>query len=278
MWRKIKLLRWLVGALVACYLGSAVTLVALENRLLYHNRRAKSDRLRPMPSEVPGESIYLTDTNGQTIHAWWCPYPGARRAVLYCHGNVGDVTRYRVTARLISKTLRASVFVFDYPGFGCSSGEPSEAGCYAAGDAAYEWLTQQAPSKSIIILGQSLGGGVATDLASRQPHRALALFKTFTSFPDVAQRLLPIFPARWMAHNRFDNEEKICRCSGPLFVAHGDSDHLIPISHSERLFQLAANPKRFVVLKGQGHHGSIGPEFLAALGSFLDDTEETSDP
>ncbi len=244
--------------------------MSLENRLLYHN--GPKD-WRPAPADAHAEDVFLHSDDGTLIHAWWCPHPGSRRAVLFCHGNVGNVSRHGLTALAISEALHSSVLVFDYPGFGQSSGEPSEAGCYAAGDATYQWLAQRVPPESIVILGQSLGGGVATDLASRQRHRALALFKTFTSFPDVAQGLLPIYPARWMVRNRFDNEEKIARCSGPLFLAHGDCDHLIPMAHSERLFQLAPGPKRFFVMKGYGHRGSITPEFLTALGQFLDDTE-----
>jgi hypothetical protein len=94
--------------------------------------------------------------------------------------------------------MRSSVLVFDYPGFGQSDGTPTEAGCYASGEAAFSWLASR--------------GGVAVDLASRHPHKALALFKTFTSIPDVAQSNVPIFPCRWLVRNRFENLRKIPHC------------------------------------------------------------------
>ena len=123
--------------------------------------------------------------------------------------------------------------MFDYPGFGRSSGQPSEAGCYAAGDAAYDWLreVQKVPGERIILYGGSLGGGTATDLASRRPHRALVLVACFTSFPDMAQTRFPWLPGRWLVHNRFDNLGKIADCRGPVFIAHGTRDGLIPFAH-----------------------------------------------
>src|SRR5438046_2954266 len=83
-----------------------------------------------------------------------------------------------------------------YPGYGRSGGSPTEAGCYAAADAAFDWLTaaQQVAPEDILLYGTSLGGGVAIDLASRRPHRALVLSSTFTSLPDTAQDLYPWLP------------------------------------------------------------------------------------
>jgi fermentation-respiration switch protein FrsA (DUF1100 family) len=170
----------------------------------------------------------------------------------------------------IAAQLQMSVLAFDYPGFGQSEGVASEAGCYAAADAAYDWLAQQVPAQQIILVGQSLGGGVATEIASRRTHRALVLLKTFTSFPDVARAELPIFPfAQWLAHNHFDNLGKIKQCHGPVFIAHGDCDHLIPFSQAQQLFEAAPDPKRLLCLKGCGHHGDVMPIILPALADFL---------
>src|SRR5207248_5963463 len=126
--------------------------------------------------------------------------------------------------------LEMPVLIFDYPGYGRSEGSPSEAGCYAAAEAAYAWLvqTQQVPPGQIILYGGSLGGGVAVELARRQPHRALILVSTFTSIPDMAQQLYPWLPARWLVRNRFDSLAKIGQCTQPVFIAHGTADGLLP--------------------------------------------------
>ena len=114
--------------------------------------------------------------------------------------------------------------------------------------------------------------GVAVDLASRQPHRALILVRTFTSIPDAAQSVYPWLPARWLVRNRFDNLQKIARCTRPVFIAHGTTDRLIPFGHGKRLFEAASEPKQFLAMTGLDHNDSLSPEFFAALRSFLNET------
>jgi uncharacterized protein len=171
----------------------------------------------------------------------------------------------------LRRELGVPVILVDYPGYGRSGGSPSEAGCYAAADAAYDWLTKEqkvAPDK-LLIYGASLGGGVATDLASRREHGALILDKTFTSLPDVGQALFPWLPVRLLMRNRFDSLTKITRCKRPVFVAHGTADQVIPFAHGERLYAAANEPKRFFAMTGVGHTEDFDPRFFEELKGFL---------
>ena len=120
--------------------------------------------------------------------------------------------------------MDTAVLIFDYPGYGRSGGRPSEAGCYAAADAAHDWLTAagRVPAGRVIVLGRSLGAGVAVDLACRRPVRALVLYSPFTSFPDLAQEKCRWLPTRRLVQNRFDNLAKIGGVRGPVFIAHGN--------------------------------------------------------
>jgi fermentation-respiration switch protein FrsA (DUF1100 family) len=264
-WRRVFLLTALV------YLAVCAGLLCLEDRMLYHPRSAREDWEPPAPG-LPAEDVWLRSADGTRIHAWWCPYPGAREAILYCHGNAGNLS-HRHQLLPLWETLGKSILIFDYPGFGRSEGIPSEAGCCAAGDAAYDWLAQRVAPERIVLLGRSLGGGIATDLAARRPHRALVLLKTFASVPDVAQDKFFFLPARWLVRNRFDNLEKIARCPRPVFIAHGTDDHLIPFAQAGRLFAAATAPKRFFPMPGVGHHGGFTPELFASLATFLNELE-----
>ena len=167
--------------------------------------------------------------------------------------------------------LRESVLVFDYPGFGLSGGKPSEAGCYAAADAAYDWLTLTAriPADRITLFGVSLGGGVAIDLAARRPARALVLIKTFTSLPDVAAHILPGVPVRQLMVNHFDSLAKISQCTQPLFVVSGTRDLLVPYRHGPLLYEAGNEPKQFYSLVGSRHNEPLPPDFYKALSGFL---------
>lgn len=254
--------------LLAGYAGLVIMLVLLENRLVYQPSR----EFVPPPSRSI-EDLHLTSADGTLIHAWYAPHPNSDLALLYFHGNAGNLTHRGNSILKLRDVLGASVLIIDYPGYGKSEGTPTEQGCYHAGDAAYAWLTDEkkfAPNK-IILYGGSLGGGVAVDLASRKDHRALVLVKTFTSTPDAACSIywwLPV-PIQTLMSNRFDNLSKIDKCRRPIFLAHGDADEIIPHSHSAKLFEAAHEPKQFLSIPGNRHNDSLPAEFFVQLKDFL---------
>jgi fermentation-respiration switch protein FrsA (DUF1100 family) len=269
----------LLTLFIVGYIGVVIVLLFLENKLLFHPIQASDEWLEPPSPRV--QDVVLQSAAGDQIHAWW--YPTAKwhpeqGAVLYCHGNAGNLSHRGEAIGRWQERLGQAVLIIDYPGYGWSSGKPSERGCYAAADAAYDWLTQtmKVPAESVILYGGSLGGAVAVDVASRRPHRAVVLVSTFTSIPDMAQKQYPWLPARWLVRNRFDNLEKISKCTKPIFVAHGTADSLIPFSQGERLFAAASEPKHFFPMQGYDHNHTPGPDFYVALRKFLAEAEATT--
>jgi fermentation-respiration switch protein FrsA (DUF1100 family) len=265
-WRR-RVLRWLRLALVV-YFGVLLVLLFLENRLVYHPVSA-ADWQPPPTAEF--EDVNLTSADGTAIHAWWLPCPGADSALLYLHGNAGNLSWRGASLVKIREQLGVGVLIIDYPGYGKSAGRPSEQGCYDAADAAYAWLTdvQKVPPEKILLWGASLGGGVAVDLASRKDCRALVLVKTFTSLPDVAGGLYPWLPVRWLMRNRFPSIDKIAACRRPVFITHGTTDELIPYALGEQLFQAANTPKMFFAMDKIGHNDALNNEMFAELKGFL---------
>ncbi|HTU21125.1 MAG TPA: alpha/beta hydrolase [Gemmataceae bacterium] len=260
-----------------CYVAVMAFLLLLEDRFL-HGRRVVQ-LIRP-PSGIAVENVEMTSSRGERIHAWWTTpkdWQPEQGAVLFCHGNGGNLSyRGRALSHWIDE-LGQAVLLFDYPGYGRSSGEPSETSCYAAGDAAYDWLRQiqKVPPERLILYGGSLGGGVAIDLAHRRPHRALVLVASFTSFPDMAQVCFPWLPGRWLVRNRFDNLGKIAGCRGPVFIAHAPQDALIPFAQGQRLFAAASEPKQFFPLLNYRHNDLPTTDFYPALRAFLAECEST---
>jgi fermentation-respiration switch protein FrsA (DUF1100 family) len=173
------------------------------------------------------------------------------------------------------RDFKTSVLICDYPGYGRSQGSPSEPACYVTAQAAYDWLTKtrKVPANKITIYGASLGGAIAVDLASRNPHRVLVLLMTFSSLPDAAQWHYPWLPARWLVRSQFNSAEKIPRCRSPIFIAHGTADDIVPISLGERLYEAAREPKFFLRMEGRGHDELLHESFLPALAAFLDRAE-----
>jgi uncharacterized protein len=274
-WRrswKHRCARTLLG-IVYCYLGVILLLLWFENRLLFPGTPAALGWSLP-PAGVTVEDVELTTSDGTALHAWWSPPSGwapADGALLFAHGNGGNLSGRGAYIVELQRHLKVGVLLIDYPGYGRSGGAPTEAGCYAAGDAAYDWLAETlgVPGERIILYGGSLGGGVATDLAARRPHRALVLVSTFTSIPEQAQTLYPWLPARWLVRNKFDNLAKLASVTGPVFVTHGRNDDLIPFAMGERLYAAAAGPKEFFPIDNWGHNDFPRAEALVALERFL---------
>lgn len=262
--------RWAVFLLLT-YLGIVVVFWFLERRLVFHPSSAEEAWLKPEDDRTREVWFYAAD--GNKISGRWIPPETPRHgAVLITGGNAGNLTHRGRLAADLRRTLGAGVLLFDYPGYGKSTGTPTEAGCYAAGDAAYKWLTDEqkvAPGR-VILCGESLGGGTAVELATRHGHRALVLIYTFTSLPAAAKFHFRLLPVHTLMRTRFDNLSKIGRCPRPVFLVHGTADKVVPFNHSEQLYAAANEPKHFLQLDGIGHTMLLGDAFLPELARFLE--------
>jgi uncharacterized protein len=256
----------------AVYLASLVVLLSAENWILFPGARMHG-ACEP-PDILRARQLTLNSADGNRIDGWfsapddWEPQRGA---ILFCHGNGDTLCNLGSLVFRWRKELGRAILVFDYPGYGKSTGTPSEAGCYAAGEAALEWLVKEGgvPAGEILVLGESLGGATAVELAARHAVRALVLHAAFTAFPDVAQAHLWWYPTRYLVHNRMENVAKIPRVPCPVFIAHGTADRTVPFHQGERLFAAAPEPKKFLRLEGEGHEPGLTPEFFNTVRQFL---------
>lgn len=201
------------------------------------------------------------------IKALYLPNPKAQYTILYSHGNAEDLGDIRTTLELL-RQMGFAVFSYDYPGYGMSTGKPSEQGAYQAVDTAYNYLTQQLniPPHQIIAYGRSLGGGPSVDLASRQPVAGLVLESTFVSTFRVKIDV-PLYP-----FDKFPNLSKIPLIKVPVLVIHGTVDQVIPFNHGQRLFAAIKTPKLSFWVEGADHNDVseiAGDRFEQKLKEFV---------
>ena len=262
--------RWCVF-LTVVYLGVVVVFWFLERTLVFRATSAQDSWKKPATADT--QDISLTSSDGTSLHGWWIPplVPSAG-AIVVAHGNNGNVSHRGQFAADLRQATNQGVLLFDYPGYGKSEGRPTEEGCYAAGEAAYAWLIEdkKIPAGRIVLLGESLGGGTAVELATRHEHRALALLYTFTSLPSAAKSRFPFLPAKQLMRTRFDNLGKIGRCNRPVFIAHGPLDDVVPFSQGQELLAAANSPKEFLQMDGFGHHLPKSDIFVTSLARFLE--------
>jgi uncharacterized protein len=273
--RPRRLARLLTLALVL-YVLHIVVLLCFEYRLAFPGWTFNKRWVGP-PADTLIEELALTTSDGNTIQAWWLPPPGwtpAQGAVLYSHGNGENLSNCGGHLRRWRDELKTGALGYDYPGFANSTGTPNEASCYAAAEAAFDWLVNEkkVAARDIIVIGQSLGGGMATELAARHECRMLLTAGTFTSFPDVAQHRFFWIPARYLIRLQFDNLGKVAKMRTPVFITHGTADNVVPFSQGERLYEAAQEPKRFYPMPGHPHSHPNTPEFYDAVREFLAET------
>ncbi|MGH7969735.1 MAG: alpha/beta hydrolase, partial [Limisphaerales bacterium] len=152
---------------------------------------------------------------------------------------------------------------------GLSQGRPSEEGTYRDARAAFEWL-QRKGLRQIIAYGESLGGGVASELCLHEETAGLILQSTFTSIPDIGAELFPWLPVRLLARIRYETKDRLARIKVPILVMHSREDGLIGFQHGERNFAAANQPKLFCELKG-GHNEPLADvaAFRGGIEGFL---------
>lgn len=254
----------------AIYVAVVAVFLWFELSLVFHPHTAAEAWLPPLDRLT--QDVHFTSTDGTKLHAWWLPptRPEAG-AFLVSHGNGGNLSYRGDLAALLNSATGAGVLMYDYPGYGHSEGKPTEAGCYAAADAAYAWLTMEGkiPPRRVVLLGESLGTGVAVELATRHEHRAMVLMCPFTSLPAAAKSHYPFLPTHTLMRSRFDNLSKIARCPRPLLVGHSTDDRVVPFWQGEALFAAANEPKAFHRMEGAGHNLSR-EDFARAVAQFLD--------
>jgi fermentation-respiration switch protein FrsA (DUF1100 family) len=249
--------RWLVPLLGLLVI--ALMLYRFEHSQVYHPTR--DAEYSPDDVGHPVEEIWLKTPHGQRLHAWFFAAdkssPRARFAVLFCHGNGGNLTSRPGYYRAILDT-GVNLLTFDYRGYGLSDGEPSEPGTYADAGVAYHWLRARGfVPEQILVWGESLGGGIASHLAATEPVGGLALQSTFTSIPDIGAELFPWLPVKLISRIRYDTQSRLPALKCPVVVLHSRADTTIRFHHGERNFAAAREPKAFVELGGDHNDALI---------------------
>lgn len=233
MWRH---LRRLVLACGLIAIGFIALLAMLEASLMYPAPPvARGDW---SPDWLNHEEVYIETSYNNRVHGWLCTHPKPKRYILVFHGNGEHVASMADELAFLREHLEATVFAFDYRGYGKSSGRPIEAGLLEDGLAAQAWLAERSniPKSKIVLWGRSLGGAVAIHCASQSGSETLVLDRTFNSMVDVASHHYPWLPVRTLLSNRYPSDKRIAKYHGGLFQLHGRQDQVVPFHLAIKLF------------------------------------------
>lgn len=258
-------------ALIAVYLAFVLLVYFNQSHLVYFPEKQIGNT--PEAIGLGYTAVNIATGDGETLHGWWVPVGDAKGTVLFFHGNAGNIS-HRINYLTMFKQLGYNTLLFDYRGYGRSSGTPSESGTYLDAQAAWRYLIeiQGISPERIVLFGESLGGAVAAWLAVREQPGLLVLASTFTSVPDLAAEIYPFLPVRWISRFDYNTLESLQSITCPVFIAHSPQDEIIPYRHGQRLFQATSEPKQFLLLEGTHNTGFIfmQPVWKRTLGAFMD--------
>ena len=261
----------IAGAIIAAlYLAALATLYSMQRKLTYFPNAVE---VAPAAVGLPSAEVrHLATGDAETLLAWYvAPAPG-KPLIVYFHGNGGGIDARGERFRKLTANGNGLLAV-EYRGYAGSTGSPTEAGLLNDGEAGYaEALRLGVPPARIVLIGESLGTGVAVAIAERRDIAALVLDSPYSSAVDVAAALYWMFPVRALMSDAFHSDQRITKVAAPLLIVHGTADDVVPIRFGEKLFALARAPKDFIRVEGAGHLalGQRIPDVLAWIERALD--------
>lgn len=264
----MRLAIWLLVAMGLCagiYAAIVAFFYTQQRSMLYPGANATAvDPALPAPW---GQRVNVSTSDGETLMGLYVePSPG-RPVILFFHGNGDNILHYRFLADgLIESGLGLLAVSFrGYPG---STGSPTEAGLLVDGLASFDWLA--AKGAPIVILGRSLGSGVAVATAANRDAAGLVLVSPYDSIAGVAAEKFPWLPVRWLIKDSFKSDERIGDVAEPKLFIHGEQDEIIAFARGKRLFDMAAGPKSFEALPGIGHNEVWTARTISLIRAFAD--------
>ncbi|MEM7620257.1 MAG: alpha/beta hydrolase [Pseudomonadota bacterium] len=216
------------------------------------------------------KEITLKTPDNQSLVSWYVKARKGQPTLLYFHGNAGNILNRKERIALY-QSHGFGVFILGYRGYGASSGKPTEQHLITDGGIAYEWLIEQGVrAKEVILYGESLGTGVAVQLASQKQVKAVILETPYASLVEIGARQYPFLPVNLLMKDRYESIKFITKINAPLLILHGQRDNLIPVQSAQKLFEAATNPKEMKLYQYGTHTDLYGHGAWQDILSYLE--------
>ena len=256
----------IIGTLVI-YLSILILLFIFQRNLMYHPNENNyfGDKL-----EVDVDKVKIRTTDNISLLGWFHKKNLKNfKTILYFHGNAGNLEN-RIYKLNHFKDLDVNFLIIAWRGFSGNNGKPSENNLYIDGNSAMEWLKKNGVDENnIIIYGESLGTGIATEIAQNGNFAGLILETPFTSMVEAAKNFYPYIPVGLLLKDKYENQKKIKNINIPILVMHGEADKIVPFWMGKKIFDLANNPKYSYFTKHDDHMMEYDTYLVSMLNDFL---------
>jgi len=257
-------------ALLSFYVLLLIVLFFFQGNLLYHPSvdNYLKDQVAMRPTEI--EKVKITTKDRIDLTGWFYNKNLKNfKTILFFHGNAGSLEN-RTYKLNHFKDLNLNFLIIAWRGFSGNKGKPSEMGLYEDAKSAIKWLTVRGVNeKNIILYGESLGTGVAVEIAQNKNYAGVILESPFTSMINMGKKYYPFFPVRFLLRDKFESYKKIINISVPVLIIHGKVDRIVPYDMGKKMYELANEPKFFYSQEYGDHMVEYDEKLLLALKKFI---------
>ena len=257
----------IIIGIIVIYSSLLVILFIFQRNLMYHPQENNyfGDKL-----EVKIEKVNITTIDNINLLGWFHKKDLNKfKTIIYFHGNAGTLDN-RIHKLNHFKDMEVNFLIIAWRGFSGNQGSPSEKGLYIDGQSAVNWaLKQGVIEENIILYGESLGTGIATEIAQYKNFAGVILETPFTSMINAAKEFYPYIPVNLLLKDKYENFKKIKNINSPILIMHGEKDTIVPFSMGEKMYQLANEPKYFYFTKHDDHMMVYNEPMLKTLKDFI---------
>ena len=260
----------IILVIVTFYVLLLSSVFFFQRNLLYHP--SVDNYLKDQDTNKPTgiEKVKIT-TNDQIDLVGWFYNKNLDKfkTILFFHGNAGSLENRTYKLNHL-KDLNVNFLIIAWRGFSGNEGKPKEMGLYEDADSAIKWLKMKdINEKDIILYGESLGTGVAVEIAQNKSYAGVILESPFTSMVNMGKKHYPFFPVRFLLKDKFESYKKITNVSVPILIMHGKDDKIVPYDMGKKMYELANEPKFFYSQEYGDHMVEYDEKLLLALKKFI---------
>ena len=260
----------IILALVSFYVLLLTIVFFFQRNLLYHP--SVNDYLKDQTINEPNEieKVRITTADNIDLKAWFYNKNLQKlKTILFFHGNAGSLEN-RTYKLNHFKDLNVNFLIIAWRGFSGNKGKPSEIGLYRDAESAVKWLESKGlVEKNIILYGESLGTGVAVEIAQNKNFAGIILESPYTSMLNLGKKYYPLFPVSFLLKDKFESYKKINNISVPVLIIHGKIDKIVPFAMGKKMYELANEPKFFYSQEYGDHMVDYDEKLLSSLKKFI---------
>ena len=257
----------LLIAIALVYLAVVISIYFYQRKLLYHPNENNyfGDKLA-----VDVENVKIQTLDGLSLNGWFYEKDLQNlKTLVFFHGNAGTLDN-RIYKLNHFRDIDINFLIIAWRGFSGNEGKPTEEGLYIDGRSTVNWIINKGvKEENIILYGESLGTGIATEIAQNKKYGGLILETPFTSMVAAAKNFYPYLPVSILLKDRYENDKKIENINMPIMVLHGKKDTIVPFAMGQKIFEISKEPKYSYFTEYDNHMMEYDEQLITALKRFF---------